>query len=60
MTDELAAATERFMTAQVEEPTPTRIGLKPLPLADSHHVKPNLTEEVKVVKKGGSGRGALT
>jgi len=57
-TDELAAATERFMTAQVEEPTPTRIGLKPLPLADSQHVKPNLPEEVKVEKKGGSGAGS--
>jgi preprotein translocase subunit SecD len=33
--DELEMATERFMAAQVEEPTPTRSGLKPMPLAAS-------------------------
>ena len=33
--DELEMAAERFMSAQVEKPTPTRSGLKPMPLAAS-------------------------
>lgn len=68
--DELEAATEQFMNARVEEPTPTnfantrveeptptRIGIKALPLANS--VKPNQQPaEAKIEKKGGSGAGS--
>lgn len=57
--DELEAATERFMSAQVEEPTPTRSGLKPMPLADSRLVKPNqLPAEPTRKKWGSSGAGS--
>lgn len=47
--DELEQATEHFMAAQVERPLPTKVGLKPLPLAD---VKGNqLPEDTKPEKK---------
>jgi hypothetical protein len=49
--DELEQATERFMAAQVEQPTPTKIGHKPMPLAD---VKSNQLEETRPEKKIGS------
>ena len=55
--DELEMAAERFMSAQVEQPTPTRSGLKPMPLAASQ-VKPNQLPEAKSEKKGGSTAGS--
>lgn len=49
--DELEQATERFMAAQVERPTPTKVGLKPMPMPFADAKANQLPEDAKPEKK---------